>query len=50
MKGFAMLWRRKLNSLGARGLGWVLVRGFNSRYHNKETTLLNIDPDGANLN
>ena len=29
---------------------WVLVRGFISSYHNKETTIFTIDPHYGNLN
>ena len=30
--------------------GWVLVRGFNLSYHNKETILSTIDPYYCSLN
>ena len=29
---------------------WVLVKGFNLSYHNKETILFTIDPHYGNLN
>ena len=29
---------------------WVLVKGFNLNYHNKETVLFTIDPHYDNLN
>ena len=31
------------------GLVWVLVRGFNFSYHNKETIVFSIDPYYGNL-
>ena len=32
------------------GMHWVLAKGFNLSYHNKETILLTIDPYYGNLN
>ena len=31
-------------------LYWVLVRGFNLSYHNKDTILFTVDPHYGNLN